>query len=81
MSDERMGLSFTIADGSRQSSHSDSRLSQPGGPCPSICIPQEQCGPIITPGTGFPFCSLLQPTGLQWRYLIPPLHGISSTLL
>jgi hypothetical protein len=28
---------------------------QPGGPGPRIFIPQEQDGPVIPPGTGFPF--------------------------
>jgi hypothetical protein len=31
------------------------RLPQPGGPGPRIYIPQEQGGPVIPPGTGFPF--------------------------
>jgi hypothetical protein len=31
------------------------RLSQPGGPGPCIYIPQEHGGPVIPPGTGFPF--------------------------
>jgi hypothetical protein len=31
------------------------RLPQPGGPGPRINIPQEQGGPVIPPGTGFPF--------------------------
>jgi hypothetical protein len=62
-----MGLSFTIAAGPRQHSHSqvrarrdswpsftvsDWRLPQPGGPGPCIYIPQEQGGPVISPGTG-----------------------------
>jgi hypothetical protein len=83
-----MGLSFTIVSGLRQRSHShvqvlrdswphftvsDLRLPQPGGPCPHIYISQEQGGPVIPPGTGFPFCRL---TGLQWRYsTLPPRHG------
>jgi hypothetical protein len=61
-----MRLSFTIAAGPRQRSHSrfrvprdswphftvsDSRLPQPGGPGPRIYIPQEQGGPVIPPGT------------------------------
>jgi hypothetical protein len=65
--EEKIGLSFTIAAGPRQRSHSrilvprdswphftvsDSRLSQPGGPGPRIYIPHEQGGPIISPGTG-----------------------------
>jgi hypothetical protein len=59
-----MGLSFTIAAGPRQRSHSqvrvprdtwryftvwDSRLPQPGEPGPRIYIPQEQGGPVIPP--------------------------------
>jgi hypothetical protein len=35
------------------------RLPQPGGPGPRIYIPQEQGGPVIPPGTGFPFCKTL----------------------
>jgi hypothetical protein len=31
------------------------RLPQLGGPGPRIYIPQEQGGPVIPPGTGFPF--------------------------
>jgi hypothetical protein len=65
-----MRLSFTIAAGPRQRSHSqvrfsrnswphftvpDSRLLQRGGPDPRIYIPQEQGGPVIPLGTGFPF--------------------------
>jgi hypothetical protein len=65
-----MGLSFTIAAGPCQRSYSqvlvprnswpyftvsDSRLPQPGGPSLRIYMRQEQGGPIITPGTGFPF--------------------------
>jgi hypothetical protein len=59
-----MGLSFTIAAGPRQRSHSrvriprdtrprftvsDSRFPQLGGPDPSICIPQEKGWPSYTP--------------------------------
>jgi hypothetical protein len=36
------------------------RLPQPGGPGPCIYIPQEQGGPVIPPGTGFPFRRLLR---------------------
>jgi hypothetical protein len=62
-----MGLSFTIAAGPRQRSHSqvrDPRESwppcdspQPGGPGSCIYIPQEQGGPFIPSGTGL---SMLQ---------------------
>jgi hypothetical protein len=38
----------------------DSRLPQPVGPGPRIYIPQEQGGPGIPPGTGFPFRRLLR---------------------
>jgi hypothetical protein len=66
-SDERTGLSFTIAAGPRQRCHSwvqvprdswpyftvsDSRLPQPGGPGSRIYIPQEEGDPVIPPGTG-----------------------------
>jgi hypothetical protein len=70
---------FTIAAGSRQRSHSrvkvprvrphftvsDSRLPQPGGPGPRTFIRHEQGGTDIHPGTGFPFCLLLQLAGLR----------------
>jgi hypothetical protein len=42
------------------------RLSQHGEQCHCIYIPQEQGGPVILPGTGFPW--------LQWRYSNPPPH-------
>jgi hypothetical protein len=68
LSDERIGLPFTISAGPPQRSHSwvrvpqdwwpyftvsDSRLPQTGGPGPRIYIPQEQGGLVIPPGTGF----------------------------
>jgi hypothetical protein len=83
LSDERTGLPFTIAVGPRQCSHywvrvprdscpyftvSNSRLPQPGGPGPRIYIPEEQGGPLIPTGTGFPFRRLLRLAGLRWRY-------------
>jgi hypothetical protein len=92
LADERTRLSFTMAAGLRQRSHSrvrvprdswpyftvsDSRLPQPGGPGPRIYIPQEQGGPVITPGTGFPFRRLLRLAGLRWRYSNPPQRGVS----
>jgi hypothetical protein len=40
-----------------------SRLPQLGGPGPRIYIPQEQGGPVLTPGTGFPFRRLLRLAG------------------
>jgi hypothetical protein len=42
---------------------------------PLYLYPQEQDGPVIPPGTGFPICRLLQLTGLQWRYSNPPPHS------
>jgi hypothetical protein len=85
-----MGLSFAIAAGPRQGSHSrfpvprdsrpyftvsDSRLPQPGRAGPRICIPQGQGGPVITPGTGFPFRRLIRLAGLRWRYSTSPPRG------
>jgi hypothetical protein len=64
-----MGLSFTIAAGPHQRSHSevrvpwdsrphftvsDSRLSKPGWTGPRVYIHQEQGCPVIPRGTGFP---------------------------
>jgi hypothetical protein len=74
LSDESMGLSFTIAAGPRQRIHSqvrfpqdsqphytvtDSRLPQPGGPDLCIYMLQEQGSLAISPGTGLPFRHLL----------------------
>jgi hypothetical protein len=85
-----MGLSFTIAAGPRQRSHSkvrlpwdswpyftalDSRLPQPGGPGPRIYILTEQGGPITPSGAGFPFRHLLRLAELRWRYSTPLPHG------
>jgi hypothetical protein len=80
LSDDKTSLSFTVAPGSRQRSHSrvrvprdsystvsDSRLLQPGGPGPRIYIPQDEVGPVIPPGTGFPFGRFLRLSGLRWR--------------
>jgi hypothetical protein len=92
LSDERMGLSFTIAAGPRQLNHSvvrvprdswtyfivsDSRLPQPKGPSPRIYIPQKQGVPVIPPGTGFHFRRLLLFAGLRWMDSNPPPpHGV-----
>jgi hypothetical protein len=90
LSDERTGLLFTIVAGPLQRSHSrvrvlgdswpyftvsDSRFPQPGGPGPRIHVAQGQVGPIIPPGTGFPFLRLLRLAGLRWRYSTPPTRG------
>jgi hypothetical protein len=52
------------------------RLPQPGGPGPRIYIPQQQGGPDIPPGNGFPFPRLLWLAGLRWKYSIQPPHGM-----
>jgi hypothetical protein len=48
------------------------KLPQAGGLGPCIYIPQEQGGPVIVPGTGFPICRLLRLAGLQWSHSNPP---------
>jgi hypothetical protein len=85
MSDEMTKQLFIIAAGPRQSRHSRvrvprnswsyftvsySRLPPHGGSGPLIYILQEQGGPIIAPGTGFPFHRLLRLAGLRWSYSI-----------
>jgi hypothetical protein len=52
------------------------RLPQPGGPGPFIYMPQEQSGPVIPPGTGFPFRRLLRFARLRRRYSNPPLRRV-----
>jgi hypothetical protein len=85
-----MGLSFTIALGLRQRSQSQVRvpLSQIrdspnlGGQVPVFISLEEQGGPAISPGTGFPFRRLLGLAGLRWRYSAPPPHGcLTASLL
>jgi hypothetical protein len=99
-----MGLSFTIAAGPRQRSHfqvrvpqdswphftvSDSRLPQPGEPCLRIYILQGQGGPVITPGTGFPFRRLLRLARAtekakllyNWRFTANQFVLATSTLI
>jgi hypothetical protein len=49
---------------------------QSGRPGPCIYIPQEQAGPVISPGTGFPFHCLLLFVGLRWRYSNSPPRWI-----
>jgi hypothetical protein len=51
------------------------RFPQPGGPGSRIYIPQEQGGPVIPPGTGFPLHRLLRLAGLRWKYSNPLLPG------
>jgi hypothetical protein len=57
------------------------RLPQPGGSGPRIYIPQEQGGPVIPLGTGFPFCHLLWLTGLWWMYSNLPPHGVLTCFI
>jgi hypothetical protein len=71
--DERTGLSFTTAAGPRQrilgsechGNHNHILLPQirdsPNleGEVPVFVFPQEQGGPVIPPGTGYPFLRLL----------------------
>jgi hypothetical protein len=54
--------------------------SLPGGPGPRIYIPQEQRGPVIPPGTGFPCRRLLRLAGLLWRYSNPPPRRVLTKL-
>jgi hypothetical protein len=55
--------------------------SQPGRPGPRIYIPHEKGGPVIPPGTGFPFRCLLRLAGLWWRYSNPPPRGDTHSSL
>jgi hypothetical protein len=88
-----MGLSFKIAAGSGQRTHSqvrvprdswphftvsDSRLSPTWRARSPFYIPQEQGGPVTPPGTGFPYRRLLRLAGLRWRYSSPPPHGLGK---
>jgi hypothetical protein len=56
------------------------KLPQCRGPGSHIYIPQEQGGPVIPPGTGFPLLSILQLAELRWRYSNPPQPGGPGTL-
>jgi hypothetical protein len=53
---------------------------KPGVPGLHINIPQEQGGPVIPPGTVFPFRGLLRLVGLRWRYSNPPPQVLSLKL-
>jgi hypothetical protein len=80
-----LARAVTLWSGSRRTQDhillSHLRLPQPGGPGPSIYIPQEEGGPVIPPGTGFPFCRLLRLAGLRWKYSNPPPDGELNSLL
>jgi hypothetical protein len=82
-----MGLSFIIAAGLRQrilrsesrGTHDHILLSQiRDSPNLEGWVPQEQGGPVIPPGTGFPFRRFLRLAVLRWRYSKPPPHGMDS---
>jgi hypothetical protein len=90
-----MGLSFTIAAGRRQRSHSRARVPLTHD---HILLPQIRDSPDLDgqvppppiyipqeqgdPGTGFPFLRLLRLTGLRLRYSNPLSHdGTGSTEL
>jgi hypothetical protein len=89
LSDERTDLSFTIAAWSGQHSHSCVRVPQDSWPYFTVThsapptwrlrfphlYSSWQGGPVMTPGTGFPFRRFLRLAGLRWRYLHPPQHG------
>jgi hypothetical protein len=91
LSDERVGLSFTIAAGPSLPAQSFSGPSPAGlmtnfyclrfktpptcGPAHRIYIPQEQGGPVMPPGIAFPFRRLLRLAGLLWNFSTPPPHG------
>jgi hypothetical protein len=83
LSDEKTVLSFKIAAGPRQRSHSQFRACrtherillpqirdppQPAGLGLHICIPQKGGGSDIPTDIGFPFRRLLRLEGLRWRF-------------
>jgi hypothetical protein len=69
LSDERMGLSFTITAGPRHRSHSRVR------------VPLDSLPYFLSQIQDFPFRRLLWLTGLRWRYPTPPPYGILSNQL
>jgi hypothetical protein len=76
LSDERMGLSFTIDAGPSQRSHSWVRV--PWDSRPYFTVSDSRL-PFSSPSTTrratvevFPFRRLLRLAGLRWRYSIPP---------
>jgi hypothetical protein len=91
ISGKRTSLSFTVATGSRQRSHSfarvprdswpyftvsDSRPPNLEGQVPVFLFPRT-VWPFIPTGTGFPFRRFLRLAGLRWRYSNPPPHGLT----
>jgi hypothetical protein len=63
LSDERTGLSFTIAPGPRQRRHFPVRL------------PWDSWPYLLCQTRDFPFRRLLRLSVLRWRYSTPPPHG------
>jgi hypothetical protein len=77
LSDEITGLPYTIAASPRQRIHWVRDPSQiRDSPNLEGQVPQEEGGPVITPGTGFPFRRLLRLAGLRWRFSNPPPRGV-----
>jgi hypothetical protein len=68
LSDERTGLSFTIA----------------AGPCQRILLGSESLGTrdhiLLSQIWDFPFRRLLRLAGSRWKYSTPPPHGFSTRL-
>jgi hypothetical protein len=69
LSDERTGLSFTIAADPHQSSHSWVR------------VPWDSPPYFTVSDSKLHSCRLLRLAGLRWRYSNPPPHGILPYLL
>jgi hypothetical protein len=68
LSDVRTGLSFIIAPGPRQRSHSRVR------------VPRDSQPYFTVSDSRLPFRHLLRLAGLRWRYSTPPPHGIVRLL-
>jgi hypothetical protein len=64
-------LDFAIIIFSRSKVVNPSPDPQPGGPGPCIYASQRQGGPVIPPGTGFPFRRLLGRAGYGGGILTP----------
>jgi hypothetical protein len=67
LSDERVGLSFTIAAGPRQRRHLRVR------------VPWNLWPYYMSQFQDFPLRRLLRLAGLRWRYWTPPPHGMTSS--
>jgi hypothetical protein len=81
-----LGLARAVTPGSKSLRTHDHillshlRLPQPGGPGPRIYIPQEQGGPVIPPGTGFPFVASYDSQGCGGGILTRLHTGIVVTV-